>query len=62
MTPPGVTTTLSKGPFGIKITDAGKKTTIRLYVPAGEEELTKWLVALGRCCKVGLCTLNQVDP
>ena len=45
------TTTLSKGPHGIKITDPGKKTVIRLYVPGGEEELVKWLAAIERCCQ-----------
>lgn len=40
-----------KGPFGIKIADSGNRTTIRLYVPGGEEELGAWLVAIERCCQ-----------
>lgn len=40
-----------KGPFGIKITDPGNKTTIRLHVPGGEEELGMWLAAIERCCQ-----------
>ena len=37
---------------GIKITDPGKKNIIRLYIPSqDEEELSKWLAAIQRCCK-----------
>ena len=37
--------------FKDPITDPGKKTVIRLYVPGGEEELAKWLAAIERCCQ-----------